>query len=127
MSNTTPRTPAPRVARYEATPGQVKKALLLFSGGLDSSVMVHWLRENYGCEVVCFTLNLGDPHLDGEEIKAKAIKLGAAEAHCIDVIDRYAEEMLAPAILANADYQGGYHLSCPLGRVMISSEAVRIA
>ena len=122
--------PAPKIASYEAQPGEVKKCVLLFSGGLDSTIMVPWLRENYGCEVVTFTANLGDPFLDLATLGEKARAIGASEAYTPDLVDQFADEYLSKAVLANAEYGGaggGYHLSCPLGRVLIATEAVRLA
>ncbi len=122
--------PAPKIASYEAHPGEVKKCVLLFSGGLDSTIMVPWLRETYGCEVVTFTANLGDPYLDLNALGEKARQIGASEAYTPDLVDHFADEYLSKAVLANAEYGGaggGYHLSCPLGRVLIATEAVRLA
>lgn len=116
-----------RVASHEAQKGTFERCLLLYSGGLDTSVMIKWIQENYGCEVYCLTIDLGQTADDLEAIKQKALKLGAKDAVVYDAKDEFADILLAEAIKANADYQGGYALGCPLGRVMISKIAVRIA
>ena len=116
-----------RVASYEAKPGEVARCLLLFSGGLDTSVMIPWLRESYECEVVTLTFNLGQQNDDLEAIRQKALKLGAIKAITLDVRAEFANDFLAPAIKANASYQGNYHLSTPLGRACIGRKAALLA
>src|SRR5882762_8843238 len=66
-----------KVASYEAEVGEVKKVLLLYSGGLDTSVMLKWIQDNYKCQVVTLTADLGQQHDDLEAIKQKALKFGA--------------------------------------------------
>jgi len=116
-----------KTASHEAEKGSFKKCLLLYSGGLDTSVMLKWIQEEYNAEVVALTIDLGQTADDLEAIKAKAIKLGAVDCVVYDAKDRFAESLLSQAIKANADYQGGYALGCPLGRVMISKIAVEVA
>ncbi len=116
-----------KVASYEAKIGEVKKVLLLYSGGLDTSVMLKWIQDNYKAKVVALTLDLGQQHDDLEAIKKKALKLGAAEAITLDVKDEFADEYLAKGIKANASYQGAYHLSTPMGRAILGKKAVEIA
>ena len=116
-----------KVTSYEAKKGEFKKCLLLYSGGLDTSVMLKWLQEEYECEVVTLTLDIGQIADDLEKIKQKALNLGAVKAIVYDAKDKFADELLSLAIMANADYQGGYALSTPLGRVVISQIAVDIA
>ena len=116
-----------KVASHEAKKGEFDKCLLLYSGGLDTSVMLKWIQEEYGCEVITLTLDIGQTADDLDAIKQKAINLGAKEAIVIDAKDQFATELLSKAIMANADYQGGYALSTPLGRVIISEIAVLVA
>lgn len=116
-----------KVASYEAKNGEFNKCLLLYSGGLDTSVMLKWIQDNYHCEVVTLTINIGQTADDLEMIKNKALKLGAKEAVVYDAKKDFADQILSLAIKANADYQGGYALSTPLGRVIISQLAVKIA
>jgi argininosuccinate synthase len=101
--------------------------LLLYSGGLDTSVMLKWIQERYGAEVVTLTVNLGQPGEDYEAIEAKARQLGAVGCHVIDARERFAAEYVAPAIMANALYGGGYPLFTALGRPLIGALAVDVA
>ncbi|HEX3911572.1 MAG TPA: argininosuccinate synthase [Solirubrobacteraceae bacterium] len=119
--NTTP------TASYEADPSQVSRVLLLYSGGLDTSVMLKWIQDEYEAEVVCLTVNLGQPGEDYEVIEGKALKLGALECHVIDARKEFAREYVLPAIKANALYGGGYPLFTALGRPLIAKLAVEQA
>ncbi len=119
--------PTTRTASYEADPEQVHRVLLLYSGGLDTSVMLKWIQEKYEAEVVCLTVNLGQPGEDYEVIKGKAIQLGARECHVQDAREEFAAEYLAPAIKANAIYGSGYPLFTALGRPLIAKLAVEHA
>jgi argininosuccinate synthase len=117
----------PRTASYEADPEQVGRVLLLYSGGLDTSVMLHWIKERYSAEVVTLTVNLGQPGEDYAVIEAKARQIGAVECHIVDAREEFASEYLAPAIKANALYGGGYPLFTALGRPLIAKLAVEYA
>jgi argininosuccinate synthase len=121
------RIPTTRTASYEADPEQVHRVLLLYSGGLDTSVMLKWIQDEYGAEVVCLTVNLGQPGEDYGVIEGKALKLGALECHVADAREEFAREYLAPAIRANALYGGGYPLFTALGRPLIAKLAVEYA
>ena len=116
-----------KIGSHEAKKGEFDTCVLLYSGGLDTSVMLKWIQEQYEADVIAVTVDIGQLHEGLEEAKQKALKLGAKAAHIIDAKDRFADELLTQAIKANADYQGNYHLSCPLGRVIISQIAVEIA
>lgn len=116
-----------KVASHEAEIGKVKKALLLYSGGLDTSVMLKWLQDQYKCQVVTLTADLGQQHDDLEAIKKKALKFGAVEAIILDLKEEFANEYIAKGIKANASYQGDYHLSTPMGRAVLAKNAVKIA
>ena len=116
-----------KVASYEAEAGSFKKCLLLYSGGLDTSVMLHWIQKEYDCEVVTLTLDIGQTADNLEKIKQKALKLGAVSAIVHDAKEEFANEIVSYAIKANADYQDGYALLTPLGRVIISKLAVQYA
>jgi argininosuccinate synthase len=116
-----------RTASYEADPAQVHRVLLLYSGGLDTSVMLKWIQDLYGAEVVCLTVNLGQPGEDYEVIEGKARMLGALETHVVDAREEFAREYLVPAIKANAIYGEGYPLFTSLGRPLIAKLAVEQA
>jgi len=116
--------PTARSASYEADPEQVHRVLLLYSGGLDTSVMLKWIQESYEAEVVCLTVNLGQPGEDYEVIRGKAMQLGALESHIVDAREEFAREYLLPAIKANGMYGSGYPLFTSLGRPLIAKLAV---
>ena len=116
-----------RTASYEADPAAVSRVLLLYSGGLDTSVMLKWIQDAYEAEVVCLTVNLGQPGEDYEVIKGKAIQLGALDCHVVDAREEFAREYVLPAIKANAIYGGGYPLFTALGRPLIAKLAVEHA
>lgn len=115
-----------KTASHEAKKGEFDTCLLLYSGGLDTSVMLKWIQEQYECNVIALTIDLGQKADNLQQIKEKAIMLGASEAIVIDAKKDFAK-LCAEAIKANADYQGGYALGCPLGRVMISQIAIEVA
>ena len=112
---------------YEAGPGDVGRVLLLYSGGLDTSVMLKWIQDEYGAEVATLTLNLGQPGEDYGVIEGKAKQLGAVDCFIVDAREQFAEEYVLPAIKANALYGGGYPLFTALGRPLIAKIAVEKA
>src|SRR5271155_3257525 len=95
-----------KVASHEAHKGTFSRCLLLYSGGLDTSVMLKWIQQEYSCEVVALTIDIGQTADNLEEIKAKALKLGAVECIIYDAKEEFANTLLSEAIKANADYQG---------------------
>jgi argininosuccinate synthase len=116
-----------KVASYEAKKGEVKRVLLLYSGGLDTSVMLKWVRQEYGAEVVALTVDIGQIADDLEAIKKKAIDMGADKAYVADAKSEFCYDYIARGIKANARYQGDYHLATPLGRPLIAKIAVDYA
>jgi argininosuccinate synthase len=89
--------------------------------------MLKWIQDSYEAEVVCLTVNLGQPGEDYSVIEEKAKALGAVECHVVDARERFAEEFLVPAIRANAVYGNGYPLFTALGRPLIAQLAVEHA
>jgi argininosuccinate synthase len=116
-----------RTASYLAVPGEVKRVLLLYSGGLDTSVMLKWIQDEYEAEVVALTINLGQPGEDYDVVKGKALQLGAVAAEVVDAREEFARDYVAPAIKANAVYGLGYPLFTALGRPLIAKLAVEWA
>jgi argininosuccinate synthase len=90
-------------------------------------VMLKWIQDEYGAEVVCLTVNLGQPGEDYEVVKGKALQLGAIECHVVDAREQFAQEFVVPAIKANATYGNGYPLFTALGRPLIAQLAVDYA
>ena len=83
-------------ASYLADPAEVHRVLLLYSGGLDTSVMLKWIQDRYEAEVVALTVNLGQPGEDYDVVKGKALQIGAVEAHVIDAREEFAREYVLP-------------------------------
>src|SRR3954452_14882120 len=121
------RSEHPRIASYEAAPDEVGRVLLLYSGGLDTSVMLRWIQETYEAEIVTLTINLGQPGEDYDVVTGKARDLGAVDAIVVDAREEFAEEYVLPAIKANALYGGGYPLFTALGRPLIAKLGVEYA
>src|SRR3954449_7474771 len=115
---------ATRVASYLAQPGEVGRVLLLYSGGLDTSVMLKWIQDEYEAEVVALTINLGQPGEDYDVVRGKALNLGALEAHVVDAREEFAEEYLKPGIMPNTHLGYGYPLFTSLGPPLIAKLAV---
>ncbi|MGH2905266.1 MAG: argininosuccinate synthase [Solirubrobacterales bacterium] len=112
---------------YEARPEDVAKVLLLYSGGLDTSVMLHWIQAQYNAEVYALCVNLGQPKEDFAVVEGKALDLGAKACDIVDAREEFAEDYVLPAIKANALYGGGYPLFTALGRPLIAKIAVEYA
>jgi argininosuccinate synthase len=117
----------PRTTSYEADPENVHRVLLLYSGGLDTSVMLKWIQDEYEAEVVALTVNLGQPGEDYAVVRDKALRLGALDCHVVDAREEFARDFVVPAIKANALYGGGYPLFTALGRPLIAKLAVEYA
>ncbi len=121
------RTPHTRTASYLAERGEVHRVLLLYSGGLDTSVMLKWIQDEYEAEVVALTVNLGQPGEDYDVVQGKALQLGAVAAEVVDARKEFADDFVVPAIKANAIYGLGYPLFTALGRPLIAKLAVEYA
>src|SRR6266702_2729378 len=116
-----------KVASYEGKKGEVKKVVLLYSGGLDTSVMLKWIQDEYKAEVIALTVDIGQIADDLKAIKEKAIKFGAIKAFVIDAKDEFANEYVSKGIKANANYQHRYRLATAIGRQLLAKWAVKIA
>ncbi|CAI0446397.1 unnamed protein product [Linum tenue] len=107
--------------------GKLNKVVLAYSGGLDTSVIVPWLRENYGCEVVCFTADVGQgiKELDGLEQKAKAS--GACQLVVKDLKEEFVQDYIFPCLRAGAVYERKYLLGTSMARPVIAKAMVDVA
>jgi len=104
----------------------VKKVVLAYSGGLDTSVMIKWLKDNYDCEVVAFAADVGQ----GKELKGlrtKALSTGASKVYIEDLKDEFAKDFLFPMIKSGAVYEGQYLLGTSIARPLIAKHQVEIA
>jgi argininosuccinate synthase len=106
---------------------QVKKVVLAYSGGLDTSVIVPWLKENYGCEVVCFCADVGQSDEDLTGLEAKAIKSGASQFVMHDMQEELASDYLFPMLKAGAVYEHKYLLGTSVARPLIAKHLVDVA
>lgn len=102
------------------------KVVLAYSGGLDTSVAIRWLKENYGLEVVALTVDVGNER-DFTAIKEKALKVGAVKAVVIDVKEQFVNHFIFPALKADALYEGQYPLATALSRPLIGKLMVDVA
>lgn len=102
------------------------KIVLAYSGGLDTSVAIRWLQKEYDYEVVAVVLDVGEGK-DLDFIRDKAYKIGAASCHVVDAKEEFAKEYIAPALRANAMYEGVYPLISALSRPLIAKKLVEIA
>ena len=104
---------------------KIKKAALAYSGGLDTSVLIPWLKENYGCEVIAISGNVGQAgELDG--LEEKALATGASKLYVMDLTKEFVEDYIIPTMKAGADYEG-YLLGTSFARPIIAKELVKIA
>lgn len=104
----------------------IKKVVLAYSGGLDTSVILKWIKNTYNCEVITFTADLGQgEELDG--LEEKAISTGASKAYILDLKEEFAREYVFPAFRAGAIYEGRYLLGTSLARPLIAKKMVEIA
>ena len=104
----------------------IKKVVLAYSGGLDTSVILKWIKEEYGAEVVAYTADVGQGE-EVEEARVKALETGAVEAICEDLREEFVEDYVFPAFRASALYEGYYLLGTSLARPVISKGLVRAA
>src|SRR5918996_84515 len=104
----------------------IRKVVLAYSGGLDTSVILKWLQQTYGCEVVTFTADIGQ----GEELapaRAKAQALGVKEVYIEDLREEFVRNFVFPMFRANAVYEGEYLLGTSIARPLIAKRLVEIA
>jgi len=102
------------------------KVVLAYSGGLDTSVILRWLIETYGCEVVAYCADLGQ----GDElipVRDKALRTGAASVHIVDLREEFVRDFVFPMLRANAVYEGGYLLGTSIARPLIARAQVEVA
>ena len=104
----------------------VKKIVLAYSGGLDTSVIVPWLKENYGCEVICFTADVGQGE-DLSNLEAKALASGASQLIIHDMREEFARDYILPVLRAGAVYERKYLLGTSMARPLIAKHQVEVA
>ncbi|MCA2014704.1 argininosuccinate synthase [Vibrio tritonius] len=106
---------------------EVKKVVVAYSGGLDTSVIIPWLKENYGCEVVAFVADVGQGADELVGIEEKAIASGASECHVVDLKEEMVKEYIYPTLKTGAYYEGKYLLGTSMARPIIAKAQVEVA
>ncbi|MCL1595347.1 MAG: argininosuccinate synthase [Actinomycetia bacterium] len=106
--------------------GDIKKVVLAYSGGLDTSVILRWIMEEYGAEVVAYTADVGQGE-ETEEARVKALNTGAVQAICEDLREEFVEDYVFPAFRASSLYEGYYLMGTSLARPVISKGLVQAA
>ncbi|MDD5258497.1 MAG: argininosuccinate synthase [bacterium] len=105
---------------------QINKVVLAYSGGLDTSIIIHWLKKEYGCEVVAFAANVGqNEELSG--LKQKALKTGASKIYIEDLTKEFVEDYIWPMLKAGAIYEDKYLLGTSIARPLIAKKQIEIA
>ncbi|NLU48230.1 MAG: argininosuccinate synthase [Syntrophomonadaceae bacterium] len=104
----------------------MKKVVLAYSGGLDTSIIIPWLKENYGCEVIAFCADLGQGE-ELEPVKEKAIKSGASKIYVEDLVEEFVTQYCWPVLKAGAVYEKKYLLGTSFARPLIAKKLVEIA
>ena len=105
---------------------KVKKVVLAYSGGLDTSVIIKWLKETYGCYVIAYCADLGQED-DISAVKNKALKTGASKAYVVDLREEFVKDYVFPMLRANAVYEGAYLLGTSIARPLIAKKQIEIA
>src|SRR6266511_1011129 len=105
---------------------KVSKVVLAYSGGLDTSVILRWLKEQYGCEVIAFCADLGQGE-DLQAIKRKAIETGASKVVIGDLREEFVKDYVFPMLRANAVYEGSYLLGTSIARPLIAKGQIDVA
>ncbi len=105
----------------------VKKIVLAYSGGLDTSAIVPWLKENYHAEIVCFVGDIGQPQDDLKGVKEKAIKSGASDCFVVDLKETFAREVIFPLMKAGTIYEGTYLLGTSMARPILARAQIEVA
>ncbi|MBI5056169.1 MAG: argininosuccinate synthase [Nitrospirae bacterium] len=105
---------------------KIKKVVLAYSGGLDTSVIIKWLKETYDCEVIAFCADLGQGE-DLKAVKSKALKTGASKAYVVDLREEFVKEYVFPMLRANAVYEGAYLMGTSIARPLIAKKQIEIA
>jgi len=105
--------------------GKIKKVVLAYSGGLDTSVAIRWIKEVYGCEVIAFCADLGQAE-DLDAVRRKALATGASKVYTEDLREIFAKDFLFPMLRANAVYEGGYLLGTSIARPLIAKAQMEV-
>ena len=103
-----------------------EKVVLAYSGGLDTTAIIPWLKENYDYDVICCCVNVGQGE-ETEGLEERALSTGASKCYILDVVDEFADEYIAPCVQANAVYENKYLLGTSMARPLIAKKLVEVA
>ena len=122
-----PQTTTSKITSSASSPSHgIKKVVLAYSGGLDTSIILKWLQEEYQCEVIAFCADLGQGE-DLNAIKKKGLAVGASKVYMEDLRETFVKDYVFPMLRANAVYEGSYLLGTSIARPLIAKRQVEIA
>ena len=105
---------------------KIKKVVLAYSGGLDTSVIIKWFKDEYGCDVIAFSADVGQGQ-ELEPVREKALATGASQVYIEDLKEEFVADFVFPMLRANAFYENNYLLGTSIARPLIAKEQIRIA
>jgi len=105
---------------------EVKKVVLAYSGGLDTSIIMKWLKNEYGCEVIAFTADVGQAE-ELDHLEEKALSTGASKVYIEDLREEFVRDFVFTALKANAIYEGTYLMGTSIARPLIAKRQIEIA
>ena len=105
---------------------KINKVVLAYSGGLDTSIVIKWLIETYGCEVIAYCADLGQDE-DMKAVKKKALKTGASKAYVLDLKEEFVKDYVFPMLRTSAVYEGAYLMGTSIARPLIAKKHIEIA
>ena len=108
------------------TDKKINKIVLAYSGGLDTTVILHWLKDTYDAEVIAFTADIGQDH-DPEQVEERASAIGASKILIEDLKEEFTKNYIFPMFKANTLYEGEYLLGTSIARPLISKRLIEIA
>lgn len=106
---------------------KINKVVLAYSGGLDTSAIIPWLKENYNCEVIAFVADIGQSQVDLNGIEKKSLESGASSCHVFDLKEEFIESYVYPVLKTGALYEGSYLLGTAMARPVIAKKQVELA
>src|SRR4030065_1695978 len=105
---------------------KIKKVVLAYSGGLDTSIAIKWLKDKHNCEVIAFCADLGQEE-ELKPVRKKALMTGASKAYVVDLREEFVKDYIFPMLRANAVYEGTYLLGTSIARPLIAKKQIEIA
>ncbi len=106
---------------------KIKKLVLAYSGGLDTSVILRWIKDHFGCEVIAYCAEVGQGGDETDGLEERALKTGASKFHLVDLREEFARDFVFPMMRANAVYEGYYLLGTSIARPVIAKKQIEIA